>query len=308
MKLGFVSAILPDQSLEQVLQFASEVGFNCVEVMCWPPSKAERRYAGITHIDVTEFTDKRITEIQQLVEKTGVGISGLGYYPNCLANNAAEAKSSVEHLKKVIESAPRLGLSTVTTFIGRDHTKSLEQNWPRVVSTWRPILDLAEKHSVKIAIENCPMFFTDDEWPGGKNIASSPRNWRRLFHDIDSPLLGLNYDPSHMVFQQMDYVKPIRDFADRIFHVHAKDVRVDRHRLNEVGVLANPNEYHTPKLPGLGEIDWGSFVSSLADIRYTGPVCVEVEDRAYEGSLENRKEALRQSYRFLSQFFPVRKK
>jgi sugar phosphate isomerase/epimerase len=305
MQLGFASAILPDLNLEQVLHLAAEIGYQCVEVMCWPPSKAERRYAGITHIDVTQLNDKGIAEIQQLVDHTGVAISALGYYPNCLAHNPTEAAASVEHLKRVIESAPQLGLTRVTTFIGRDHTMSVDDNWPRVISTWRPILDLAAKHSVQIGIENCPMFFTNDEWPGGKNIASSPRNWRRLFGDLESPLLGLNYDPSHMVFQQMDYLTPIRDFADRIFHVHAKDVRVDRHRLNEVGILANPNEYHTPKLPGLGEIDWGSFFSTLADVKYTGPVCVEVEDRAYEGSLEGRTEALRQSFRYLSQFLPL---
>ncbi len=305
IQLGFASAIVPDLNLEQVLNLAAEIGYRCVEVMCWPPSKAERRYAGITHIDLTQFTEAKIGEVQRLVDQTGVAISALGYYPNCLSNNPSEAATAVEHLKKVIESAPKLGLSRVNTFIGRDHTKSVDENWPRVINTWKPIVELAEKHSVQIGIENCPMFFTNDEWPGGKNIASSPRNWRRLFNDLGSLLIGLNYDPSHLVFQQMDYLKPIREFSDRIFHVHAKDVRVDRERLNEVGILANPNEYHTPKLPGLGEIDWGAFFSALADAKYTGPVCVEVEDRAYEGTLEGHREALRQSYRYLSQFVPL---
>jgi sugar phosphate isomerase/epimerase len=305
MQLGFASAILPDLELDEVLTFAAEVGYACVEVMCWPPSKADRRYAGITHIDLTQLNDRSIAEVQRLVDRTGVAISSLGYYPNCLANNPAEAAAAVEHLKRVIESAPKFGLNRVTTFIGRDHTRNLDDNWPRVISTWRPLVDLAEKHSVRIGIENCPMFFTNDEWPGGKNIASSPRNWRKLFGDLGSRMLGLNYDPSHMVFQQMDYLKPIREFSDRIFHVHAKDVRVDRHRLNEVGILANPNEYHTPKLPGLGEIDWGSFMAALCDIQYDGPVCVEVEDRAYESSLEGRKEALRQSFRYLSGLMPI---
>lgn len=305
MQLGFASAIVPDLNLEQVMDLAAEIGYRCVEVMCWPPSKAERRYAGITHINLTQLAEVDIANVLRIVDRTGVTISALGYYPNCLSTNHAEAAAAIEHLKKVIESAPKLGLSRVNTFIGRDQTLSVDANWPRVISTWRPLLDLAEKHSVRIGIENCPMFFTHDEWPGGKNIATSPRNWRRLFTDLGSPLLGLNYDPSHMVFQQMDYLKPIREFADRIFHVHAKDVRVDRDRLNEVGILANPNEYHTPKLPGLGEIDWGSFFSALADAKYTGPVCVEVEDRAYEATLERRIEALRQSYRFLSQLLPV---
>jgi sugar phosphate isomerase/epimerase len=146
------------------------------------------------------------------------------------------------------------------------------------------------------------MLFTRDEWPGGKNLATTPAVWRRMFTDIDSPNFGLNYDPSHMVWQQMCYLKPMRDFADKLFHVHAKDVRIDRHRLDEVGIMAHPNEYHTPKLPGLGDVDWGAFVATLHDVGYDGPVCVEVEDRAYEKTLELRKRSLRQSHAYLRQF------
>jgi sugar phosphate isomerase/epimerase len=299
MQLGFVSAILPDLTLDEVFSVASEIGYRYVEVMCWPPSKADRRYAGVTHIDVSSVNPTAIKEKQA---STGVKISGLGYYPNCLSPDEAEAERCVEHLKRVITTAASLGLTTVNTFIGRDYTKSVDDNWPRLLKTWKPIVDLAESVGVRIGIENCPMLFTKDEWPGGKNIASSPAIWRRLFADLGSPNLGLNYDPSHMVFQCMDYLKPMRDFIDRIFHVHAKDVRVDQHKLDDVGVFAHPNLYHTPKLPGLGEIDWGRFFSVLGDAGYRGPVCVEVEDRNYEGSLADRKESLAQSYRYLSQF------
>lgn len=302
MQLGFVSAILPDLSLAEVLQTASDIGYKYVEVMCWPPSKAERRYAGVTHVDALTLTRETAAGIIALQKSLGVSISGLGYYPNCLAHDETEAERCVEHLKQVIAAAPKLGITTVNTFIGRDHTKSVDENWPRLLKTWKPIVDLAESSGVRIGIENCPMLFTKDEWPGGKNIATTPAIWRRLFSDIGSPNLGLNYDPSHMVFQCMDYLKPMRDFIDRIFHVHAKDVRVDQHKLDEVGVFAHPNLYHTPKLPGLGDIEWGKFFSVLSDAGYQGPVCVEVEDRTYEGSVENRKESLAQSYRYLSQF------
>lgn len=302
MQLGYVSAILPDQTLEQLLQIAADIGYRFVEVMCWPPSKAERRYAGVTHIDVSNLGEAEIASIHGLTKKTGVNISGLGYYPNCLSPDLAEAERSVEHLKQVIVAAQKLGLTQVNTFIGRDYTKSVDDNWPRLMTTWKPIVDLAERCNVRIGIENCPMLFTADEWPGGKNIASNPAVWRRLFSDLGSPNLGLNYDPSHMIWQCMDYLAPMRTFADRIFHVHAKDVRIDRHLLNEVGIFAHPNLYHTPKLPGLGEIDWGMFFSVLSDAGYKGPVCVEVEDRTYEGSVENRIESLAQSYRYLSQF------
>lgn len=300
MQLGFVSAILPELSLEDVLRFAAETGYDCVEVMCWPVGKAERRYAGVTHLDVTEFD--AAARVQKLCESTGVAVSSLGYYPNPLVADEAESAVYVRHLEKVIRAAALLGIGRTTTFVGRDPVKSVDDNWPRFLKTWKPLIALAEKEQVRVGIENCPMLFTRDEWPGGKNLATTPAVWRRMFTDIDSPNFGLNYDPSHMVWQQMCYLKPMRDFADKLFHVHAKDVRIDRHRLDEVGIMAHPNEYHTPKLPGLGDVEWGAFVATLHDVGYDGPVCVEVEDRAYEKTLELRKRSLRQSHAYLRQF------
>ncbi|MCA9175111.1 MAG: sugar phosphate isomerase/epimerase [Planctomycetales bacterium] len=302
MQLGFCSAILADCSLDEVLRFAADAEFDCVELMCWPPGKAERRYAGVTHIDVESLDDAGAAAIRERCEELGVAISGLGYYPNPLAPAAEEAEIAASHLAKLICAAPKLGIDRVNSFIGRDWTKSVDDNWPRMLDVWRPLVRLAEQQSVRIGIENCPMLFTADEWPGGKNLATSPSIWRRLFADLDSPQIGLNYDPSHMVWQQMDYLAPLRDFADRLHHVHAKDVRVDRHRLDQVGILAHPLQYHTPKLPGLGDIDWGQFCSVLSDNGYDGPVCIEVEDRAYEGSLERRKQSLVQSGRYLRNF------
>jgi len=229
----------------------------------------------------------------------------LGYYPNPLCPDLKEAKVYTDHIRKVIKAAATLGVNQMNTFVGRDWTKSVDGNWPRFRKTWKPIINLAEKAGVRVGIENCPMLFTKDEWPGGKNLATTPAIWRRMFEDIPSDSFGLNYDPSHMVWQHMDYIQPIRDFAHKFFHVHAKDVRVDEDRLNQVGILAHPLEYHSPKLPGLGEVDWGRFCSVLGDAGYTGPVCVEVEDRAYEGSLALRQESLRQSERYLRQFLPA---
>jgi sugar phosphate isomerase/epimerase len=302
MKLGFVSAILPDLSLRDVVRFAAEAGFTCVEVMCWPVSKAERRYAGVTHIDVTSFTRGHADEIREIFDGAGVELSGLGYYPNPLTPDRDEAQKCVKHLQKVIKAAPLLGCDRVNTFIGRDWTKSVDDNWPQFRRVWKPMIALAEQLGVKIGIENCPMSFTRDEWPGGKNLATSPAIWRRLFDDIPSPNFGLNFDPSHFVWQRMDYLKPLREFKDRLFHVHAKDVRIDRDRLDNVGILATPLEYHVPKLPGLGEVDWGKFFSVLGDVGYDGPVCVEVEDRAFEGSLQLRQAALHQSATYLRNF------
>ena len=305
MKLGFVSAILPDLSLHDVLEFASEEGFACVELMCWPVGKAERRYAGVTHVDVSDMSETAARAIRTDCDNACVEISALGYYPNVLSPDADESRASLEHLKKVIAAAPKLGVGVVNTFIGRDWTRSVKDNWPKMVTVWRQIAAFAAEHQVRIGIENCPMLFTADEWPGGKNLAVSPAIWRRMFADIGADNLGLNFDPSHFVWQQMDYAAAVREFGDRFFHVHAKDARVDRHRLAEVGILATPLEYHAPKLPGLGDVEWGAFFSALTDTGYSGPVCIEVEDRAYEGSLEARQEALRQARRFLAQFMPA---
>jgi len=306
MQLGYCSAVLPDLELDDVLAFAAECDLECVEVMCWPKGKAERRYAGVTHIDVDGFEASDAKRVRALCDETGVAISALGYYPNPLSPDTDEARVAVEHLEKVIAAAAALGLDRVNTFIGRDPSRSVDANWPRLMEVWPPLVALAGEKGVRIGIENCPMLFTADEWPGGKNLAHSPAVWRRLFEAIPDAHFGLNYDPSHLVWQQMDWAAPLREFADRLFHVHAKDVRLDRHRLNDVGILATPLEFHTPKLPGLGEIDWGRFVSVLTDVGYTGPVCIEVEDRAYEGSLADRKAAVRQAATFLRNFIPRR--
>lgn len=306
MELGFVSAILPDLTFDEVCQFGAREGYDCVEVMCWPPGKAERRYAGVTHIGTDSLDEAAAERILTSLKRHGIAISALGYYPNPLSPDQEEARVAQQHLRSVIRAAQTLGVGTVNTFVGRDWTRSVEENWPRFLEVWRPMVAYAERRGVRIGIENCPMIFTRDEWPGGKNLAFSPAIWRKMFADIPSASFGLNYDPSHPTWLQMDAIAPLRDFWDRIFHVHAKDVRVDRHQLDDVGIMAYPLQFHTPKLPGLGDVEWGRFFSELTSTGYDGPVCVEVEDRAYEGSLDDRKLSLRQSARFLRQYVPER--
>ncbi|HEY3323397.1 MAG TPA: sugar phosphate isomerase/epimerase [Planctomycetota bacterium] len=302
MKLGFFTAILPDLSFEEVVQFAEANGFRCLEVACWPKMKADRRYAGITHIDVDELGDADVQEIKEWTENSEVEISALGYYPNPLCADEAEAAKAIDHIRKMISAAQKLGLSNVNTFVGRDPSKSMDDNWKVFDKRWPAIIEHAEKCGVKVGIENCPMLFSGDEWPGGKNMAISPKIWREMFRRIPSKNFGLNYDPSHAVWQMMDSPAHIREFADRIFHVHAKDARVLHERINDVGILSSPLEFHEPKLPGLGDVPWGRFFAALTDIRYHGGVCIEVEDRAYEGSVADRKRALLQSKRFLESY------
>jgi sugar phosphate isomerase/epimerase len=299
MKLGFVSAILGDLSLDEVLGFAARTGYSSVEVMCWPPGKSDRRYSGVTHLDATNL---EISAIKELIARHGVAISGLGYYPNPLSGDREEAEVAVSHLHRLIDAASELGIPLVNSFIGRDPALSVEANWPRFVETWRPIIDHADQKDIKIGIENCPMLFTADEWPGGKNLATTPAIWRKMFEAIPSPHFGLNLDPSHLIWQQIDYIAPLFEFRDRIFHIHAKDARIDKKALDDHGVLSYPKLWHTPKLPGLGDIRWGAFLGALAEVGYDGHVAVEVEDRAFEGSLEKRQEALVISGRHLIQF------
>lgn len=302
MKLGFVSAILADKSFEEVMSFASENGFSCVEVMCWPLGKAERRYAGVTHIDVSELDDARARYINEFIKQKGVEISALGYYPNPLDPDKEKREFYTEHIKKIIKAARRLGLGNVNTFIGRDQTLNVEDNLKLFKEVWTPIIKCAEEYNVKIGIENCPMLFTKDEWPGGKNLATTPAIWRRMFEEIPSECFGLNYDPSHLLWQQMDYIKPIYEFKDKIFHIHIKDAKIFKDKLDQVGVLATPLEFHSPKLPGLGDVNWGRFISALTDIRYKEAACIEVEDKAFEDSLESREYSILLSKRYMNQF------
>lgn len=303
MKLGFVSAILPELNLDQVLAFAAAEQFATVEVMCWPQGRAERKYAGITHIDVEGFTPARADDVRERCQHYGVSLSALGYYPNPLDPHPEVSKAAVNHLKKVIRAAATLGLKNVNTFVGRDWTRSVDDNWPRFLKVWRPLIAFAEDHDIRIGIENCPMSFTADEWPGGKNLLTTPVIWRRAFHDLPSNHFGLNYDPSHFVLQHMDPASPLREFQDKIFHFHAKDVKIRRDRINQVGVFAHPLEWHQPRIPGYGEMDWGRFLSALMETTYRGPVCIEVEDDTFGKTLEGRQRALKVAGQVLRPYF-----
>lgn len=302
MKLGLVSAILPDQTFEEVIDYAAKTGFACVEVCCWPKGKALRRYAGVTHIDLNGLTDEKIKYYVDYAASRGVEISSLAYYPNPLDGNKEAADVAVNHIMALIDVSAKMGVNMVTTFIGKDKTKSVEENLEKYVEVWTPIVRHAEEMGVKIGIENCPMYYTKDEWPGGNNLASTPYIWKKMFELIPSKNLGLNFDPSHPYLLGASYIKPVYDFADRIFHVHFKDIKIYQDKVDEYGRFSHPALWHSPKLPGLGDVDFAAFCSALNDIRYTGAACIEVEDRAYEGSIEDVKSGIEQSYRYMRQF------
>jgi len=305
IRLGIQSAILGDLSFDEVINFASDNGFACVEMMCWPPGQSNRKYAGVTHIDVTKLDENEISGINKKLKEKNVSVSGLGYYPNPLDPDKEMSDFCINHILKVIDAAAKLDIGIVNTFIGADPGKHDDANFEKFKEVWPPIIRYAEERNVKVGIENCPMFFTLDEWPSGKNLAHSPAIWRKMFDAIPSPNFGLNYDPSHLVWQMMDYVRPIHEFRHRLFHIHIKDARVLWDRINEVGILTPPNQYHLPKLPGLGDINWGKFFSALYEVGYKGDACIEVEDKSFEGSLETRKLSLIQSKNFLRQFITL---
>jgi sugar phosphate isomerase/epimerase len=305
LDLGFVSAILPNKSLDEVLAFAQKEHFACVEVMCWPSENADtRRYAGVSHITVDALSHDELLALKDKLAYQPVKISALGYYPNPMDPDEKQASFYRNHIKKVIKAASILGIGNVNTFVGRDFTKNIDYNISKFKEVWPEIIDLADSLNIKIGIENCPMFFSDDEWPGGKNLATTPKIWDQLFSIIPSNNFGLNYDPSHMVWQMMDYLYPIYAYKEKLHHIHLKDVKVYHDKLNQVGILANPLEYHSPKIPGLGDINWGSFISALNDVRYRGPIVIEVEDKAYEGSDEDIVKAIRSARNHLNQFLP----
>jgi sugar phosphate isomerase/epimerase len=304
IRLGLLTAILGDLSFEEVVNFAAENKIESLEVACWPASGgAKRRYAGVCHIDAETLTEEKGREILSCCTRKGVQISSLAYYPNMMDPDPDKRKAFADHLYALIDASAMLGVNMVTTFIGRVSDRTVDENLKTASEVWPPILDYAMNKGVRIAIENCPMWFTDDEWPGGQNLMTSPANWRKVFGVLPYSNLGINFDPSHFVWQQMDYIHPLYEFRDRIFQVHFKDIKLLHEKLTDVGVMANPLEYMVPKLCGLGDINWGKFISALTDIRFRGCGIMEIEDKAFEDTHEDAKRAILLTEKYLRNYF-----
>ncbi len=286
MKLGFLTAALPGMTLEEAAKWGSDSGFQAIEIACWPHEKAARRYAGVTHIDVAELTPSKAKDICRMLDGFGLTVSSLAYYPNPLHPDPEHRQTVISHLKKVIEAAEMLEVPVVGTFVGKDRTKTVPANLEEYAKVWPPIVKFAKEHGVKIGIENCPMIFSFDEWPGGDNLASTPAIWRRMWEIIPDDNFGLNLDPSHLVWQMIDYERVVRDFGSRIFHVHAKDMHVDPEGLYNNGVLSLGMGWQVPRLPGLGDVDWRKFIAALTAVHYDYVISIEHEDRSFEGDEE----------------------
>ena len=284
MKLGLLTAPFPDTPLLEVADWAASVGLEALEIACWPKtSGATRRYAGTTHIDVANTSLSQARELAAALAERNVAISGLGYYPDPLHPDPAHRETVVGHLKKVIVTAGQMGVPVVNTFCGGDASKHVDDNWQDALQLWPGILAHARDNGVRIAFENCPMIFSYDEWPGGHNIAYSPYVWRRIL-EAWGDTVGVNFDPSHLVWQMIDQGRFIREFGPHFLHVHAKDVMIDRDGLYERGTFSAGMGWQIPRMPGLGDVDWGVFFSALYRAGYDGPIVIEHEDRRFEGS------------------------
>ena len=299
---GILSAILENWDYREMIDTVSEIGYKCVEVACWPKGEGGRRYAGTSHIDTENLDKAKAEEILSYAKSHGVELSSLAYYPNTLDADIEKRNEYIRHIHSLIDASSLLGINMVTTFIGRDQKKTVEENLILVKEVWPEILQHAKEKNVRIAIENCPMLFGPDQWPGGQNLFYSPDIWRKIFDILPYDNLGINFDPSHFVWQQLDYIKALYEFKEKMFHIHFKDIKLRKDKLSEAGVLAYPLDYMIPKLPGLGDVDWGAFVSALTDIGYNGYAVAEIEDKAYEGSREDVVRSLKQVYGYMRNF------
>ncbi len=286
MKLGLMSAALPQLGLPDLISWSSANGFEMLELACWPVGGSDRRYAGVTHIDVASLSPGQAAAIKDRVADAGLAISSLAYYPNPLHPEQSHREAVQSHLKKVIAAAQMLGVPIVGTFAGRDKTRNLDENFEQFAKVWPPIVKFAADHGVKIAVENCPMLFSYDEWPGGDNLAISPAAWSRMFEIIPDGNFGLNLDPSHLIWQFIDPERAVGEFKDRIFHVHAKDLEIDKEGLYRNGVMSTGMGWQVPRLPGLGQVNWPRFIAALYSAGYDDVLSIEHEDRNFEGTEE----------------------
>lgn len=283
MKLGFLGDMT-----EANLQAAKEIGFTCLGLQARPKGVCGEKI-------LTSDGRKKVVET---MKKAGLEISALGFYANFLDPDKEAATQRIEHLKKVIEAASEMGVSVVTTFAGRDPEKTIEENVPLFKEAFSPIADLAEKNNLKIAFENCPMMRRDLR--GGTNMAYSPQAWDLIFEAVPSKALGLELDPSHLYWLGIDHIRTIYDYAERIYHVHAKDTEILQAELDNTGIYARG--WWRYRVPGWGEIDWQKFISALLDVGYSGNIVIEHEDPVFHG--KRFYEGLSLGYKHLSQFLP----
>jgi sugar phosphate isomerase/epimerase len=272
MKLGFYT-----NYEKSTVEFAHKVGFRSMELSALPESS----------LNADHVTDRQIAEVKQDLTEHGIEISALGYYPNYLDPDSAKAVEASRYFFKVMELATRMGVGVVCTFAGRSPQKSVKENIPLFKEAFSPFCDEAEKRGLRIAIENCPML--DRFYLRGENIAFSPEVWDEMFKVVPSKTLGIELDPSHMVWLGIDYVQSIYDYGKRIFHIHAKDMEINHKALDRIGILGQcfgetvglGHGWWRARTPGWGEVDWPKFLTALLEVNYSGNIDIEHEDDVF---------------------------
>jgi len=248
-----------------------------LELSAWPDS----------YLNAETTTDEKIHDVLADLKQKDIELSALGYYPNYLDPNKEEAEKAQKYLIRVMDLATKMNVKVVCTFVGRDPAKSVHENLPEFQRVFSMLCNEAEKRNIKLAIENCPMM--DRFHLRGENIAFSPEIWDEMYKLVPTKTLGIELDPSHMVWQQIDYVQAVYDFGDRIYHIHAKDMEINRRVLSRTGILgACFGDYYglghgwwRARTPGWGEVDWPKFITALLEVNYTGNMDIEHEDDVF---------------------------
>jgi len=261
MDTGLLTAPLSDKPLDYVVNFAKANGFRALEIAAGP---------GSPHLDTSAITGQEAGRVRNMTARSGVRISSLAWYVNLLDPDKAKRQQMSADMRKVIDAAASLGVDVVCAMAGmpmpgKSKMATIEQDLPGVLA---PLAEYAGGKGIKIALEN---------WYA-TNIQNLS-HWQRVFEVVPAPNLGLNFDPSHLHWQGIDYLAAVDEFKDRIFHTHAKDVEIKQHLLRRLGNQADG--WWRYCIPGYGEIDWGVYIARLQDAGYDGVLSIEHEDRAF---------------------------
>ncbi len=284
MKLGVLTACLPDVPLFSIADWAAGHEFEALEVAVWPD--APGRPFEASHIDVTTLDQAEAEKIRGYLDERRLSISALAYYENNLHPDAATRQGHHAHLRACIDAAPLLGVELVGTFVGRDWNLSVRENLRLAERELPPLVEYAGERGAKLIVENCPMEgWHPDGYPA--NLAYSPELWEWMCS------LGfyLNYDPSHLTWLGIDPIRALKDFAPRILHAQAKDVQILPDGRDRVGIYgravhrADPwdNGWWRYRVPGRGSIDWNGIVDALYEVGFAGVLSVEHEDPIWSG-------------------------
>jgi sugar phosphate isomerase/epimerase len=301
MKLGFLTACLPKQPLDQIAAYASQAGYQALEVAAWP-AIGDRPFTA-THLDVVGLTQAKADEVNELFDRSSLTLSSLSFYDNNLHPDPDERAAINDHVLACIDAAALLGCPTVGTFVGRDPSRSVAQNLADAATVFAPLVERAGEKGVKIVIENCVMEgWHPDGYPG--NLAYSPELWEWMF----SLGLYLNFDPSHLVWMGIDPVAALKPYVDKVAHAQAKDIQVFPELRNRYGwpgrAVTRPDPWDVGwwryRVPGLGDVDWRRIVDTLYEGGFDGVLSVEHEDPVWGGSEDLVRAGLDVAHRTLS--------